>query len=71
MCDILPERVALLEQHIETQNGILAEIRDEQRQTRREMQELARSLSFFKGAWTGITVLFGAAVAYVTARFKT
>jgi len=69
MDEKLPERVARLEEHISTQNGLLKEIRDEQHEMRDDIQALGRSLYFFKGAWSAVTVVFAALVAWASAHF--
>ena len=82
MSDDLGERVATVEANIKTQNGLLKSIRDEQREmrddqrkdqrdTRAELQRLASSISFFKGAWSVVWSVVTIALAAVAAWWGT
>jgi len=62
MLEGLPERIARVEEYIEMLTPMVREIRDDVRGLRKEM-------SFFKGSWSVITVLFAAAVAWVCSHF--
>jgi len=69
MPDEFGERVATLEANIKTQNGLLKSIRDDQREMRKEIQRLTSSLSFFKGAWSVVTLVLAALAAWWGAHF--